>query len=60
MKNQKLSAYQAAGLTMFVLVAMFVLRRMAGAHRSMKRAAKDLAAPAIKTVNDFVDGPPRR
>jgi hypothetical protein len=57
---KQISATQAAGLTIFVLLIMFILKRLGGASRSMRRAADDIRGPATRAVTDFLDGPAHR
>jgi hypothetical protein len=57
--SKQITASQAAGLTLFVLLVMFLLRRLGGAGRAMRRAADDIKGPTTRAITDFLDGPGR-
>jgi hypothetical protein len=57
--SKRLSPIQAAGLTLLVLLIMFVARRLGRAGRSVRSAIDDIAAPTAKVISDIVDGPDR-
>jgi hypothetical protein len=58
--SKELSPVEAVGLTMLALLVMFVLRRLGGAGRSVKRSVHHVKGPAVKMLSDILDGPGAR